>query len=166
MAIETIFQHWIAVQFIYPFLLIFTILFAILQKTKILGEDKKQIDAIVAFVIAFIFVTAIGPKDIVSNLILFLTVAIVIVFVILLLWGLVSGEKGLKFENAPKGLKWVIGIVIVIAVIIAVLWASGIEGSVLDLLFGQSWSGQFWTNFFFIAVVVIALAVVLKSKSD
>lgn len=164
MANETIFQHWIVTQFILPFLLIWTIIFAVLQKTKLLGEDKKQLDAIVAFVIGLIFVGAIFPKVVVGNLILFLTVAIIVMFVGLLLWGFVSGEKGLKFESAPKGLKWVIGIVILVAVIIAVLWASGIEGDVLDLLFRQDWSSSLWTNLAFIAVVVIALAVVLSGS--
>jgi len=159
---ETIFQHWVVTQFILPFLLIWTITFAILQKTKLL-DGKKQLDAIVAFVIGLIFVGAIFPKLVVGNLILFLTVAIIVVFVALLLWGFIAGEKGLKFEDAPKGLKWVIGIAVVIAVVIAVLWATGVESTVLDFLFGNTWSGSFWTNFFFIAVVVIAIAVVLKS---
>lgn len=165
MANETIFQHWIVTQFILPFLLIWTIIFAVLQKTKLLGEDKKQLDAIVAFVIGLIFVGAIFPKVVVGNLILFLTVAIIVMFVGLLLWGFVSGDeiKGNFLKN--KGLKWVVGIVIVVAVIIAVLWASGIENNVLDLLFRQSWSNSLWTNLAFIAVVVIALAVVLKSGS-
>ena len=112
-----------------------------------------------------IFVGAIFPKMIVSNLILFLTIAIVIVFVVLLIWGFISGQ-GLETDILKnKGLKWVVGIVVVIAVIIAVLWASGIEGTIIDFLFRQNWSSTLWTNLAFVAVIVIALAVVLSSKS-
>src|SRR3989339_40731 len=68
---ETIFQHWIFTQFAFPFLLIWTLVFALLGKTKLLG-DNKQIDSIVAFVIAFVFIGAAYPKDIVHNLVLFL----------------------------------------------------------------------------------------------
>jgi hypothetical protein len=161
---ETIFQHWIVTQFILPFLLIWTIVFAILEKTNLLGEDKKQLDAIVAFVIGLIFVGAIFPKMVVGNLILFLTVAIVVVFVALLLWGFVSGGELKADFLKSKELKWVIGIAVVVAVAIAVLWASGIENSFFDLLFRQSWSSTLWTNIAFIAVVAIALALVLKSK--
>ena len=39
-----------------PFLLIFTIFFAILQKTKVLGEGKKNMNLAVALVIALIVV--------------------------------------------------------------------------------------------------------------
>ena len=51
---------------ILPFLLVFTIVFAILEKTKILGIDKidgkelgkKNINAMVAFVIAFLVIAS------------------------------------------------------------------------------------------------------------
>jgi hypothetical protein len=39
-----------------PFLLIFTIIFAILQKTKFLGEEKKNFNVVIAMVIALIVV--------------------------------------------------------------------------------------------------------------
>jgi len=164
MGLETIFQHEVATKFAYPFLLIFFIVFAILEKTKLLGEGK-QLNSVVAGVIGLIFLSVVQPRLIVENMILFLTVAIVIVFVVLLLWGFVSGEKGLKFEDAPKPLKWVIGIAIVIAVIVAVFWATGISTGTFDFLFKQSWSNTFWTNFIFVAVVVAALAVVLKKSN-
>lgn len=157
-------------QFVYPFLLIFFILFAVLEKTKVLG-DRKQINALVAFVIAFIFVAAVFPKQMVSNLMLFLSVGIVIMFVMLLLWGFFAGEDGLKFSNVPSTLKWVIGFVIVGATIVAVFWAAGFNTSgFVDLLFNSSWSKSFWTNAFFIIMIAAALAVALmggaaKAKS-
>ena len=159
---ETILQHWILTNFAYPFLLIFFIAFGILEKTKIFGEGRRQLNALIAFVIGLIFVTAVSPKLVVGNLILFLTVSIVVMFVALLLWGFVAGEKGLKFEDAPKGLKYLIGIVIVIAVVVALLWALGVEGSLFDFLFRSSWSNEFVTNVVFIVVVIVALVVVVK----
>lgn len=161
---QTILQHPILINFALPFLLIFFIVFAILEKTKILGDEKTQINALTSFVIGLIFVGAVFPKQVVSNLVLFLTVAIVVVFVALLLWGFVTGGELKNSLIGNTGVKWVVGIVIVIAVIIAVLWASGIEGGIYDMLFKQDWSKTFWTNFTFIIVVVIALALVLKGK--
>jgi len=157
---DTILQHWIVVQFILPFTLVFAIVYALLAKTKILGEGK-QVNAIIAGVIGLIFVSALEPKLIVENMILFLTVAIVIVFVVLILWGFVSGggDKGFIIEG---WMKWVLWIVIGIAVIVASLWATGVS---VDFLFKQSWSNTFWTNFIFVAVVAAALAVVLKTGS-
>jgi hypothetical protein len=48
MAGETIFQNFIIKDFILPFVFMFVLVFAILEKTKILGDGKKQLDAIVA----------------------------------------------------------------------------------------------------------------------
>jgi len=160
MAQETIFQHWVVTEFILPFLLVFVVVFAILQKSKVLGSERKQLDAIVAFVMALIFVSFLNPKDIVNNMILFLTIAIVLVFVALVLWGFVVGGEA---KITDTKIKWVAGIVIVAAVLIAFLWAAGIGGSSFDLFFNQSWSGTFWTNVFFIVVIAIVLAVVIRS---
>ncbi len=156
---ETILQNWIFTKFILPFLLIFFIAFGILEKTKIFGDDKKQLNALISFVIGLIFVGAVFPKLVVSNLILFFTVAIVVLFIALLLWGFASGQP-LKLEN--KALKIVIGIEVLVAVVIALLWALGVEGSAFDFLFTQSWSTNFWTNAAFIVVIVIALVLVVR----
>ncbi|PIO07159.1 hypothetical protein COU59_03820 [Candidatus Pacearchaeota archaeon CG10_big_fil_rev_8_21_14_0_10_34_12] len=158
--VEEIFlQNWIFTKFALPFLLIFFIVFAILEKTKILG-DNKQISALVAFVIGLIFVGVAYPKDIVNNLILFLTVALVVVFVIMLLWGFASGEeKGLHLEGWMRNVLWgVLGI----AVVLALIWATGADTRVFDVLFQQSWSKTLWTNILFVVAIAAAIAIVLK----
>ncbi|MAH03890.1 hypothetical protein CMI39_03850 [Candidatus Pacearchaeota archaeon] len=161
MAQETILQHWIFTQFALPFLLIFAVLYGILEKTEILGKGKHQINAIVSFVVGLIFVSAVHPKEIVGNLILFLTVALVVVFVALLLWGFIKG----KVEIGGNMEKVLIGVVL-IAVIFAVFWSMGIDGGVIDLLFKQSWSNTFWTNVAFVVVIAVAIALVLKKSDD
>ena len=40
-----------AVSYALPFVLVFTLVFAILQKTKLLGDNAKQANAIIALVI-------------------------------------------------------------------------------------------------------------------
>jgi len=163
MASHLFLQNVIFTKFALPFLLIFFIVFAILEKTKVLG-DNKQINALVAFIIGLIFVGVAFPKEVVGNLILFLTVALVILFVVLLLWGFVSGGKdGFELEGWMKNV--LLGVVSV-AVVIAVIWATGIQGGVIDLLFYQTWSGTFWTNAIFIAAIAGALALVLKGTKS
>ncbi len=157
--VDIILQSEIFTKFAFPFLLIFFILFGILEKTKLFGENKKTLNAMIAFVVGLIFVGAIFPKIVVGNLVLFLTVAIVVVFVGLILFGFLSGEE----VKVPGKVKPLIAIVVIIAVLIATLWALGIQGNVFDLLFRQSWSTAFWTNAAFIVVIIIAIAVVVLS---
>jgi len=159
---ETFLQHWIFTRFALPFLLVFFIIFAVLEKTKIFGEEKKQLNALISFVIGLIFVSVVYPTLVVSNLILFLSVAIVVVFVALILWGFVMGGEA-KLP-ASKSLKIILGVVIVISVVFAVLWATGVHTTVINLLFSQSWSKNFWVNALFIAVIAIALALIIGKQ--
>ncbi|MDZ4226707.1 MAG: hypothetical protein U1B79_01200, partial [Candidatus Pacearchaeota archaeon] len=104
----------------------------------------------------------VSPKLIVENLILFLTVAIVVVFIALLLWGFVSGGEA----KIPDKVKPMVGGVVVLAVAIALLWALGVQISffedVFDFVFKSSWSSDFWTNAAFIIVVIVAVVLVVK----
>jgi hypothetical protein len=159
---ETILQHWIISKFALPFLLVFFIVFAILEKTKVLGENK-QLNAFLSFVIGIIFVSAIDPKLIVSNLILFFTVSIVVMFIGLLLWSFFSGGES-KFDQ--KSIKIIGGVLIVIALFIGVLWASGTLDNFYDFWLSQDWSGSFWINLIFIIVIAFALAVAIKSTKN
>ena len=121
MTVETILQHWVLTDFVYPFLLVFFITFAVLEKSKILGgDDKRQLNALVSFVIGLIFVGAIFPKQVVSNMVLFLSVALVIVFVVLILWGFIFSKEGGGMELNPS-MKMGLFIVVTFAIIYAIL---------------------------------------------
>ena len=166
MAQETILQHWIVTKFILPFLLMFVLVYAILEKTKLLGEKSHQVNAVVSGVIGLIFVGAVFPKLVVENMILFLVVAVIVVFVALLLWAFISGSDLKDNILGNNAIKWIVGIVLVVAVIFALLWATGVSTSAIDFFFKNDWSNTFWTNVIFIVVIAGVLALVLsKSKT-
>jgi len=165
MAIETVLQHEIFVRFALPFLLVFLIVYAILEMSKILGENH-QVNALLAFVVGLIMVSVSYPTEVVSNMILFLTVAIVVMFVALLMWGFITSGEFKGLDGAPTGLKWVLGIGVVVATVIALFWATGSDTQVFNLLFKQTWSNTLWTNIIFVVVIVVALATVIKSSKD
>lgn len=158
----TILQHWIFTKFLFPLLLVFFLIFAILEKTKVLGGGK-QVNAVISLVISLIFVGFAFPKDVVANLILFLTIGLVVMFVGMLFWGFAIGDEP-KF-TAPK-LKGAAGVVIVVAVVLALIWATGFWNGFWNIVgnfFTQSWSEMFWTNVVFILALAGAIAVVLTS---
>lgn len=163
----TFLQHWIFSRFLFPFLLIFFIVFAILEKTKIFGEGKKQINALISFIIGLVFVSAVYPKLVVENLILFLTVTIVAVFVVLLIWGFVFAE--VKDSKLQKWMKLGLGVVVTIAFIGAIIWATGLGDNLGNILSEQSELVQtIITNGVFLLVIAVALALVLigSKKKD
>ena len=163
MATTIFLQNDIFTKFLFPFLLVFFIVFAILDRTKLFGAEKKQLNALTAFVIGLIFVTAIYPVLVVGNLILFLTVALVAIFVILLIWGFIFGdEKGFSLNNK---LKWILAIAAGIAFIAALLWATGWYSDVSTFFSNSGLNQTIITNVTFVVVIAIALALVIgKSK--
>src|SRR3989344_1418939 len=166
---ETFATSELFTQYVLPFLLIFVIVFAVLERTKVFGsEGKKQVNAILAFVVAMIFVGFFNPKAIVTNLVLFLAVALVVMLVFLMLYGFAASDmkEGLKLE---KWMKMSILAIVFVAVVLAVLWASGLGagGELIDRFFLQPWSGVFWTNVVFVVIIAAAIGFVMKgSKSS
>ncbi|MDD5012144.1 MAG: hypothetical protein PHQ66_00650 [Candidatus Nanoarchaeia archaeon] len=154
-------QYDVVSKFILPFFLVFFLVFAILEKTKLLGE-KKQLHALISFVIGLIFVGAIYPVLVVNNLILFLTVTIVVVFVALLIWGFIFGD--LKDTKLPKFLTIGLGILATIAIAIGIIWATGFLDDIQTYL-STGIGGTIVTNIVFLIVIAIALALVMKGFS-
>jgi hypothetical protein len=135
---------------ILPFLLVFVIVFAILQKSKILGGDKGAMDAIIALVIALIFIGFPGPRDIVVSLLPWMVVALSIILVFFILYGFVAGDM----KEWHIWVKIVFGILIGIFVIGLVLWATGSWATVKDFFSGDIWNTV-------IVLLIIAGAMVL-----
>jgi len=82
-----------------PFLLVFTIVFAILEKTKILGEDKANLNAMVAFVVGLLFVGAIGLVSIINEALPNVALFLIVILSFLMLFGAFVGAEGIKFDN-------------------------------------------------------------------
>lgn len=162
MATETTFlSWWIVSKFFLPFLLSFFLFFAVLEKTKLFGENKKQLNSLISFVISLIFVSAVYPKLVVSNLILFLSVALIAVFVIFLIWGFIFGESSTGFK-AEGWMKLVLGIVAGIAFIIALFWATGWNEKLGSFVTETGLKSPVFTNLFFIIIIAVALALSLS----
>lgn len=159
--VESIFAQPIFMDYILPFLLVFTLVFAILDKTKLLGEGKRQINAIISLVIGLILIAFPYAQGIIVKLIPFLAVALVILFVFMLLYGFAMGKK--EGDVLDKGVKIALGIIVGLAVIVAVLWATGAWDKVYDALIGGGSSSQIWMNILLIAIIGGAMAVVLST---
>jgi len=159
--VETIFSEPIFVEIILPFLLVFTLVFAILDKSKLLGEGKRQINAIIALVVGLIFIGFELATNIVTKLIPFLAVSLVIIFVFMLIYGFISGKKDGDVLN--KGLKIALGLIFGVAVIVAVLWSTGYWDSVVNMFVGGDSSSGVWINILLLLIIGGAIAAVLAS---
>ena len=159
---ENIFMSEFAVYIIYPFLLVFTLIFAILEKSKILGDDKRQIDAIISLSIALIVVSFSWATGIIVNLMPFLAVSVVILLVFMILFGFVASTKdeGLKL---PPWLVWGFFVLIVLFIIIVILVITGQWDKVYNSLFVGGQPSNLTGNIFLLFIIAGALAVVFLS---
>jgi hypothetical protein len=80
------------------FLIVFVITFAILLKTKILG-DHKWLLLFISFLVATIFISAAGAKQYISTIVPWFAVLIVTLVFILMVTGMVG-----KFDSFNKGI--------------------------------------------------------------
>jgi hypothetical protein len=157
---QTILSHPIFVETILPFLLIFTIVFAILQKSKVLGDGKRQLDAITALAIALIVISFAQAVGIILQMIPFLAVSLVVLLVLFILLG--SFWK----DNIPKGYGTFLAAIVTVAVAIAILYFTGAWQWLLDLLYGRSGDSELLVNAIFIIIIAAAVVAVVWKKKD
>lgn len=108
------------VEFFLPilsFLVVFIIVYAVLNKTKIIGEGKWG-QLFVSFVFATIFISAAGARDYVLNIIPWFAVLIVSFVLILAVVAFI----GKPVENMNKGLGVAFIVILILAFLISAIF--------------------------------------------
>jgi hypothetical protein len=111
------------IDVLFPFLLVFVVVFAVLQKSKVLGKDKevKKYNALVSLIMGFIFVVphvlgvyppGYDPVMILNGALPGVSIVLIAALMILLLIGIFGGELSGKVTG------WLVGAAIVIVVYI------------------------------------------------
>ncbi len=97
-----------------PFILVFTIVFAILEKTKILGLDeidhkkytKKNINAMVAFIIAFLVIASTQLVAVINQVMANIVLLLLLAISFLLLVGVFFEDKEFSLKDYPGWIKF------------------------------------------------------------
>jgi hypothetical protein len=155
-----------------PFLLVFTLVYALLEKTKVLGVErvgdkeypKKNINSMTAFVIAF-FVVASSQlvamiNEVASNMVLLL---LLIVFFMLLVGTMEKDTKEGYFLSG--GYKKIFMAIMFVGIILIFLNAMGW----LDLLWGYlvfNWDSQFVGIIVLIGAIIGLMAFVMQTPKE
>ena len=150
------------VDYLLPFVFVFTLIFAILQKTKLLGDESRQINAIIGFVCGMMLIAFPSARSIVVLLTPFLAVFAVILLVFMLLYGFVFGKK----EGDVLDRWWKIGFagILFIALAVYLLIITDWWNSVLSVIFDRSGIS---TTLITIAVVIgVIVAVIVGQKKS
>lgn len=128
-----------------PFLLVFSITFAIFEKTKVLGTEeiegkkytKKNLNAMAAFVIAFMVIASSKLVEMITEVSSYMVILLLLIVFFLLLIGTFYKEgEGVFFEGP-----WKIGgmIVLLIGIVAIFLQAMKMENGEGFLEYGWKW---------------------------
>jgi hypothetical protein len=152
----TILSSSLIQDLILPFLLVFAVSYAILQKSEILGKEKRQTDAIVALVLGLIVVAVGSVTHIITGLIPILAVGLVVLLAFFLLWGFAFKPGEFK---VPGGVQWTIAAIAAIVITVALLYLTGGMDYIKSAIGG---TGSIWlTNIVLIVIVIVAVVVVI-----
>jgi len=129
---------------ILPFLLVFAIIYAVLAKTKVLGEggSAKSANTIIALVAAFLVIAYTPVVDTLATLLPQASFLLIVVVLLLMVLGLF----GITFEKDIMGkTPWWILIIVIPVVILFVAMIGVSAGSNIPILysFSQMLLGQF-----------------------
>lgn len=162
---ETLITHPLVQGVLLPFLLVFVVIFAILQKTKILGDGKKQIDALVALAIGLIVVSFGYATGIIVTLVPFLAISSVVILVFMMLYGMAFVGKD-KFELNNK-IIGVIGGLVALGVLVTLLVATGTWNYLYDKIFYDvDGTSSIITNALFFVVIIAAVWIALAGGKE
>ena len=102
--VSTIFSSPFFVNGVLPFVLIFVLVYAILEKSKIFGADKHRINALVSLAIGLIFLSVGYAVDLVNQIVPILAVSLVAILIFLLIWGAVyAHDEPFKLDEKEIG---------------------------------------------------------------
>lgn len=150
-----LFMHPFFTNVILPFLLMFVVIYAILEKTALLGKERRYANIIVALVIGFIFVGVQSVVGFTLRLIPLVAMLIMVLLCLYLIFGFIGTEK-------TKWMQISLGIVFGVAFIIIVLWAVKIDGvSLLHRFTGTEMRGNVTGIVTLLVALGMAIALVL-----
>jgi len=118
---------------VFGFLLVFVVTYALLGKTKILGENKF-IHILISFAISIIFLVSANAINYVKTVVPWFAVFIVSLLLIALIVGLMGGEKTIESIFKP-GFAWFI---VIVLIIVFLLSAAHVFSDALTKYLGQS----------------------------
>ena len=163
-SITDILNQWAAMgvfSYVIPFLLIFAVVFAILQKTKVLGEHNKSVQAIVALAIGLLALQFDFVSTFYANIFPKFGVGLAVFLVLVILIGFFYlPTQGGKMPGAIKWIGYLTGIAVVVWA--AVSWDFWRDN------WGISWWLQeyFWSLIILAGVIAVVAVVASSGKKE
>ena len=156
---------------ILPFILVFTIMFAILERTQIFGVEKgakdktytkKNLNAMVSFVIAFLVVASSRLVATITKISSEIIVLLLLIVFFLMLVGTFRTHEEIKEGKLLTETAWRYTFMTIIGISMVFIFLDAIttEAGETWLEVFLDWLGQFYTNAAVAAIVLIIVVII------
>ncbi len=146
---------------IFSFLLVFIVLYAILQKTHVL-EENIGISIFISLILASFFIVETQLVDFVSFTASWFTVLIIVVFLLFLMLAFFPGEKPLEFLT--KG-NWFSFVALGLLIVFFIISATHVFNWTLNGAMLRAWAQTEWFGFILLAIIATVVSIVLAKTS-
>lgn len=144
-----------------PFLLVFTIMFAILEKTKILGVEKvgdnkesskKNLNSMVAFVIAFLVIASTQLVATINKVMADIVLLAILGVSFLLLTGVFfTGKEEFTLEKHPR---WKVFFMVVMFIGIVIIFLNALDWLKFVFAIFVNWQAEWAATIIFLLVIL------------
>ena len=155
---------------ILPFLLVFTIVFAIFEKTKILGTEKigdqvitkKNLNSIVALIIAFLVVASTKLVSVINEVMANVVLLLILAICFLLLVGVFFGDKEFTLKEHSG---WTNFFMIAMFIGIVIIFLNALDWMQYIFALFIFWDAQWAVGAIFLIVIVLFLWFITKDAT-
>lgn len=156
---------------ILPFLLVFTIVFAILEKTKILGTEKvgdktltkKNLNSMVAFVVAFLVIASTQLVSVVSEVMANVVLLLILAVCFLMLVGVFFGSQEFTLEKYPG---WIKFFMILMFLGIVVIFLNALDWLQYVLAVFIYWDAEWAAGILFVVIIFGFMIYIVKEPGS
>lgn len=117
-------------QVIYPVLFVFALVFALLQKTKALGDKAVAVNLIIASMVSFIIILSDSAVKLLNFMIPWFVVAFIFFVLLLLIYQIFGADEKLLKDTLMKD-KSIVWVIIGIAIVIMIAGFANVFGQSL-----------------------------------
>ncbi len=153
-----------------PFLLVFTIVFAILEKTKIFGINKvngkevtkKNLNSIFAFVLSFLVIASTRIVSIINETLASVVLLLILAISFMLLVGSFYGDKEFSLENSPG---WIKFFMIFMFVGVVLIFLNSLDWLAPIISFITKMDGEWASSLVFLLITVAFMWMITREPS-
>lgn len=156
---------------ILPFLLVFTIVFAILEKTKVLGTEKvgdkiltkKNLNSMVAFVVAFLVIASTQLVAVVNQVMANVVLLLILAVCFLMLVGVFFGSQEFTLEKYPG---WIKFFMVLMFIGIVVIFLNALDWLQYVLAVFVYWNADWAAGILFVIIILGFMIYIVKEPSS